>query len=120
MLAAKGSEHSHQAALFCWAAENVGTYPQLKKMFAIPNGGVRNKKTGAMLKTEGVKAGVPDIFLPVARHGVHGLFIELKKPGGKSSDSQDAWITALHEEGYGAALCVGWTTARDMLIRYLS
>jgi hypothetical protein len=97
------SEHSHQVALFAWAALNVGNDPRLSLMFAIPNGGGRgnDRRTamirGAALKAEGVKPGVVDIFLPVpaptdhrdkayhylAQHWYHGLFIEMKKPAAK-------------------------------------
>lgn len=44
--------------------------------FAIPNGGRRDKVTGAMLKKEGVLAGVADIeiLLPNSR----AIFVELK------------------------------------------
>lgn len=34
-------------------------------MFAILNGGHRHKKTAVDLKAEGVKAGVPDMFIAV-------------------------------------------------------
>ena len=73
-LAAAGTEHAHQKAIFCWAANNFNKWPELQLMFAIPNGGTRgdDKKSrtirGGKLKAEGVKAGVPDIFLPVPRH----------------------------------------------------
>ena len=61
-LAANPSEHSQQAALFCWAAQHVGSIPELALLFAIPNGGKRDKITGARMRAEGVKPGVPDIF----------------------------------------------------------
>jgi hypothetical protein len=85
-LAKPGTEHSHQVALFCWANQQCnqwfhGTYAmpdsgkparkdlaqQLSLMFAIPNGGLRHKAEANKLKSEGVKAGVPDIMLPIAR-----------------------------------------------------
>ena len=47
-------------------------------IFAIPNGGARNVVTAAKLKAEGVLAGVPDLCVPMARCGFHGLYIELK------------------------------------------
>ena len=62
-----GSEHEEQVALFEWAEWNKRQYPELELMFAIPNGGQRHVVVAKKLKDEGVKAGVPDIFLPVAR-----------------------------------------------------
>mgnify|MGYP004433785991 CR=1 FL=1 len=38
----------------------------------------RDARTAANLKRQGVKAGVPDLHLPVARGGYNGLYIELK------------------------------------------
>ena len=61
----RNEEHRIQAALFEWAKYASAKHPGLKLMFAIPNGGARDAVTGAMLKREGVKPGVPDIFLPM-------------------------------------------------------
>lgn len=118
-LAKSGTEHGHQRALFAWAAKSG--IPELSLMFAIPNGGLRDPRTAAKLKAEGVKSGVPDIFLPVARHGVHGLFIELKKPKkGRASDNQSDWIDRLRAQGYGAAIAHGWDEAREIIFKYFS
>ena len=79
---------------------------------AIPNGGNRNVVTGAMLKAEGVKRGVPDIAIfeavevPGAPSWYYALFIELKDgPKGKVSDHQKEWIRRLNENGYRAGVC---------------
>ena len=72
------SEHDEQSAIFEWAALMQGAYPELGLLFAIPNGGKRDKATAGKLKAEGVKAGVPDMCLPVSNGKYHGLFIELK------------------------------------------
>lgn len=120
---AKDTEHSHQVAVFMWAGmpEQQQAYPELKHMFAIPNGGQRNKITGANLKAEGVKPGVPDIMLPVAKHPYHGLFIEMKKPkGGVVGDSQAEFIEQLRLNGYYAAVCTSWAQARDCIIWYMN
>lgn len=124
-LAKAGTEHAHQCALMAWCALNYERYPELRLLFAIPNGGERNLVVASRLKAEGVKAGVPDLFLPVARWSVHGLFIEMKKPKGKGAAgtiaaSQAGWHRALEEQGYGVAVCWGWEEARDCLIKYLA
>lgn len=119
-IAAAGTEHAHQTALFCWAALAATQHPELRLMFAIPNGGERNKIVAANLKAEGVKSSVPDIFLPVARAGRHGLFIELKKNGGRATPDQLKMIEALRAQGFGALVCVGWTYARDVILQYLT
>lgn len=121
----KGSEDAEQMALMAWAAraQYHGRYPELKWLHHIPNGGERNVIVATKLKAMGTKAGVPDLFLPVARHGVHGLYIELKKDwkfgGGKPSADQLEWRDGLQSEGYGWALAMGWREARDILMQYL-
>jgi len=120
-LAKAGTEHAHQVALMAWCALNFEVYPKLKLLFAIPNGGERNPVVAARLKAEGVRSGVPDLMLPVARHGRFGLFIEMKKPKqGKVQGSQAEWHRDLDTEGYGVAVCFGWEEARDCLVQYLS
>lgn len=119
-IAKQGSEHAHQVAVFAWAALNFERYPELRMMFAIPNGGERNKIVAANLKAEGVRAHVPDIFLPVARGSWHGLFIEMKKIGGRVDPGQLSYIQELKERGYGALVCVGWEQAIAALQSYLN
>jgi hypothetical protein len=112
-------EHQEQVALFEWAALNEARLPELALLFAIPNGGDRHPAVAAKLKAEGVKAGVPDLFLPVARDGYHGLWIELKAPGGTLADHQSDWLTFLSQQGYLTTTCYGWTAAARRIVAYL-
>lgn len=114
------SESSEQALLFKWAAWNHQAFPELELMHHIPNGGRRDMITAVRLKAEGVKAGVPDICLPVARGGYHGLYIEMKVGGNKPSDNQESWLKRLTEQGYFTAVCYGWFEAAETIKRYLA
>ncbi len=114
------TEHEEQVSLFQWAELAAIKRPALGLMFAIPNGGKRHKATAAKLKAEGVKAGVPDIFLPVPVGAYHGLWIELKTQTGKPSPKQQVWLKALAAQGYQAAVCYGWMQARQVLLAYLN
>ena len=114
------TEEQEQAAIFQWAALMQGQYPELRLLHHIPNGGQRNKATAARLKAQGVKPGVPDIFLPVSRRGYHGLYIELKrKKGGQLSEHQKEWLDALFKEGYLAVRCDGADEAIGIIADYL-
>jgi hypothetical protein len=113
-------ESGEQQALFQWARLMEGRYPELWLMYAIPNGGARNKATAGRLKAEGVKPGVPDICLPVARNGFHSLYIELKRiDGGRVSDEQADWIDLLQRQGNKAIVCRGSTAATEAMEEYL-
>ena len=96
-----------------------GYYPDLKLMFAIPNGGSRNKIEAKHLKEQGVKAGVPDIFLPIAKNGYHGLFLELKVEKNKLSKQQYEWIENLKKQGYKADVAYGIDEAIKVLMEYI-
>lgn len=72
-------------------------FPELALLYHVPNGGSRNKIEAARLRAQGVKSGVPDLCLPVARGGNHGLL----------------------EQGYAAAICKGWQEAASVIIDYL-
>ena len=72
----KRSETTEQIALFNWAKRTESILPELALMYHVPNEGKRSN--GGILKAAGLKSGVPDICLPVANNGFHGLYIELK------------------------------------------
>ena len=94
------TEAQEQTTLFQWAAMMSGKWPQLRLCHAIPNGGSRNPIEARHLKEQGVKAGIPDLFLPCARGGFHGLYIEMKRrKGGRVSIEQKKAIIALMEQG---------------------
>ncbi|MFZ1074825.1 MAG: VRR-NUC domain-containing protein [Minisyncoccia bacterium] len=123
-MAKENSEHSQQVALFMWASMMLreGMYPELRWMFAVPNGGDRSISVAASLVAEGVKSGVSDVVLPCARGGMHGLFIEMKrpKPPGKTSPQQDEFMAAMTLEGYECAVCWTWLEAVEVICEYLA
>lgn len=115
------TESQEQVALFQWAALAEKEHPCLRWLFAIPNGGLRDKITAARMKREGVKKGCFDICLPVARGGFYGLYIELKRiKGGKVSKEQEEFRQHCLKEGYAAVICNGWEEAKGVIERYLT
>jgi VRR-NUC domain len=130
-LAAVNSEDGHQMALFCWASlpETLESYPQLKWMFAVPNGGSRHIAEATKLKATGTRKGVPDIFLPIPIRQAwnspypdgswHGLFIEMKVGKAKPTNEQLNWIEYLRSVGYVCRICYSWEEAKEIIIQYL-
>lgn len=113
-------EDDEQESVFQWANIFETRYPELRWLHAIPNGGSRNPIEAAKLKRMGVKAGVPDIELPVAKGGYTGLHIELKRmEGGRVSLLQKEWIEGLSELGRLAAVCKGAREAIPLIEKYL-
>lgn len=89
-------------------------------MFAIPNGEERHKAVAAKLKAAGVRPGVPDTFLPIARGGYHGLFIEFKRSAkGRLSDPQKAMIASLRARDYRVEIHHDWKSALEAVRNYL-
>lgn len=113
------TEAQEQALLFRWTQYNRGKHPELALLFHIPNEGARSVVTGAHLKQQGMKKGVPDLFLPVAKGRYHGLFIEMKSKTGKPTADQKWWIDHLRLQGYCAVICYGCSQAIDVLEQYL-
>lgn len=113
-------EGLEQAALM---SEIKLRYPAAAKLiYHVPNGGHRHKLVAIKLKEQGVKAGVPDLVLPMARGGHFGLYIEFKaKPpfDAAVSPSQDAYIQALLDQGYLAIVCRGAIDALEAIRAYL-
>ena len=85
----------------------------------VPNGGNRDKITGAKMKKQGVKKGFPDVVifdLPLKWQGeFRGIVIELKrKTGGRLRYEQDEWLSKLENRywltkvAYGADEAIDW------------
>lgn len=114
------TEDEEQIALFDWARVNEGKWPELSRLFHVPNGGSRGPAEAGRFKAMGVKPGVPDVFLDVPRGGFHGLRIEMKRRhGGKVSEDQTDWIDWYNANGYRAVVCYGWDEARMEFEDYL-
>lgn len=114
------SEAEEQKTLFQWVEIARKRHPELGLLYHIPNGGSRNRIEARNLKLQGVKAGVPDICLPVARGGYSALYIEMKNcKGGRLSNYQREWLTALANAGNLAVVCNGWEQAKETILRYL-
>jgi hypothetical protein len=107
------SEFQEQCALCDWL--------DLKRVlyYAIPNGGSRHPLEAVNLKRSGVKAGVPDICIPVPRKDYCGLYIELKSKNGKPTLNQISWVADLNTAGYKAVFCYGFDEAKKVVEEYL-
>lgn len=71
------------------------------------------------MKRQGVKAGVPDLCLPVARQGHHGLYIEMKWGQNKVTKNQKQWLDDLQQQGYETTVCYGADEAIRVIKEYL-
>ena len=112
-------EAAEQIKLFRWVDLVLNYYPELRLLHHIPNGGSRNELEAVNLKRQGVRAGVPDLCLPVARGGYHGLYIEMKAGKNKPTEKQLWWIENLKKQGYAVSGCWGFEAARMELEKYL-
>lgn len=113
-------EDEEQIMLFEWAALREGRWPELRLMYHVPNEGKRGMAAAMLQKRMGLKSGVPDICLPVARGGYHGMYIELKRAhGGRLTQSQREWLEALNGQGYRAVRCDGWSEAVQAIELYM-
>lgn len=151
-LAKSGTEHGEQRAFFGYlaianmhgfAAADVwaegGPLPDhtlslavrdqspLPWIFAIPNGGKRDKIAAGKLKAEGVKPGVPDIFVPITTPKYAGLFIEMKRDkstgktkGRVASKTQSPYHDYLKSAQYAVAVCYTWREAVATLKTYMN
>lgn len=106
----KNEESKIQQSFIKWFSDK---YPQYGKLlFAIPNGGKRSKVTASILKSEGVKSGVADLFLSMPKlyygcpaHWKHGLYIETKTEHGEQSPEQKKFQKAVEAQGYEYTIC---------------
>lgn len=115
----KQSEHEIQKALINCLRSYEYKYPHLRYLFAIPNGSKRDIGTAMKLKAEGVKAGVPDLFLPIPSGDYHGMFIEMKVKPNKPNPAQEQYLSFLEGKGYKVLLAYSTDEALKEILNYL-
>lgn len=122
----KSSEHLEQSAVIEWARRMSGRWPILRYLHAIPNGAVLARRQGAKvsfqamkLKAEGLTPGVPDLFLPCARGGYHGLYIEMKYGKNTPTPEQREFMETIDGEGYLCLVCWGADAAIESIENYI-
>lgn len=117
------AEQLEQSRLIAWtqSPDVRHLYPDLKLLYHVPNERKCTPQQGATLKRMGVKKGVPDLCLPVPRHGQHGLYIEMKSTAktARVAPEQEWWADELLTQGYAVAICRGWEAARQVILDYL-
>lgn len=124
----KNLEHLEQSALIKWADMQpisryvfkegfIGNY-----LFHIANGGARSAVTGSILRSDGVRKGVPDLCFCLPNENHHALYIEMKAPTktARVSKEQRCWIDRLNEAGYLAVVCYGFEAAKQTIEDYLT
>ena len=123
------TEHQLQANVIHWwkLAHNSYMLPEFA-LFAIPNGANKSMAQRMKFKREGLRPGIPDLMLaavrelPVLGHPMihHGLFIEMKRKGGKESDSQKEVGEYLWSRLYEYRVCDSDVQAIEAIKAYLA
>lgn len=119
------SESNTQQAFIQWCNLHLKKYPALNLAFAIPNGGKRSVITAAILKREGVRAGVLDWTLPVPTtkpftEQKSGLWIEFKHGKNKLTPAQAEYAMLLRHYGHEVHVCYTVDAAIEITINYLA
>lgn len=115
----KRTEASEQEAVIAACGWMEARHPELKLLYHCPNGGSRNRIEAANLKRQGVKAGVPDLHLPVPKGVYAGLFIEMKYDKGRLQESQVEWLQLVANYKNFAAVCYGQEAALKIIKEYI-
>lgn len=98
------------------------SYPAIAPLLiAVPNAARRNARTGAILKREGLTAGVADLILLVGRGEYHSLCIEMKthRKGSGQSDKQIEWEQVAEENGNKYVVCRDLEEFKITVLNYL-
>lgn len=106
--------HIQQAAIFEINVRAPGLV-----IFSTLGGGYRNPREAAKLKREGARPGIPDLVIPYARKGYHGLYIEVKRPGGVLSKQQKSFMRFLNDNGYLAIMLADATEIVNCVLDYV-
>ncbi len=96
-------------------------YPNLRLLlFAVPNGGARNKREAGIMKAEGVTAGVADVILLKPSGGYASLCIEFKTEDGRQQPTQKEWQAAAEGAGNKYVVIRSFDAFKEEVENYLS
>ena len=98
-------EAIEQAKVVAWARANENNYPYLWLLHCSLNGVKLSKAQAGKALKQGMKKGVPDLFLPVKQGGFSGLYIEMKSAKGRVSVEQSRYLKCAAENGYSVVVC---------------
>jgi hypothetical protein len=100
------SEHADQSAVISHLMKHAR--PDVY-FFAIPNAGRRGFRTAAMMKAEGLRAGVADICIMLP--GGETRWLELKRAKGRQSDEQLGFAAICIRLGHSYSLARSYDEA---------
>ncbi len=115
----KHLEDAELIAFFDWVRWNEKKNPILKTIFHVENERKCTPAQGARRKRKGVRAGIPDIIVPISRRPFCGLFIELKTDKGKVSKEQKEIMAMLYSLGHAVYIARSGKEAIDLVTNYL-
>lgn len=95
-------------------------YPRLRLLlFAVPNGGFRNKREAGIMKAEGVTAGVADVILLKPSGGYASLCVEFKTEDGTQRATQKEWQKAAEGAGNKYVIVRSFDAFKEEVEKYL-
>lgn len=115
-------EAGEQAAVILWARARFESDPRkyhdLDLLHCSLNGVPLTKAQAVRAKAQGMKAGIPDLSLPVPIGKYHGLYIEMKAEKGRESADQKTICRRLAELGYRVVVAYGAEEAKQAIRDY--
>lgn len=110
-------EEQNQVALVAWFRLQYPRYYQLLTLGSFgENVGERRM---ARLKQMGLTPGFPDLFLAIPTEDYSGLYIEMKRKGGKVTNIQSEIHELLRENNYAVHVAYWFEQAKDIIDDYL-
>lgn len=117
---ARHLEDAEQLALMQWAKlVTLNDRSLFDHLIHVPNGGWRSPIEAARFKGMGVKAGVPDILLPLRTPQYGAGWWELKVGRNKPTEEQLEWRALLRACGHYVQTYWHWHEAAADILRYL-
>lgn len=117
---ARHLEDAEQLALMQWARlVSLGDQTLFDCLIHVPNGGWRSPIEAARFKGMGVKAGIPDVLLPIRNSQYGAGWWELKVGRNKPTEEQLRWHALLRSCGHYVQTYWHWHEAEQDILRYL-